>query len=500
MKRLLFVLSVCLLLTGLVSAQSAIQYGQALQSTLSAETPLHLYSFNGEMGDLITIDTVSLDPTLQLSVGVLNSMQQTVATQDVNDTRLTYRLQVPGLHSIIVSAANGGIGNYILKLDKEESLVSMPLELDIPQQFEIPMVGPVAAFSIAADPGATRTLFIASLNSEFPLKATLRDEKGQMVAMAQGDGVSDLSITLRPSEMAYELVITSTVAPPSSGMIQVLLSSGQAAQLPGSSTNPTDPATNTQNNSSGQDPLANVGASGACTLTPAQGNVNLRSGPGTNYDATGYLSVGQTAVATAKTQGGDGYTWYQVNGAWARSDVIRYAGNCNGISTVSVPGSGSSSNATPTTAMSGSTTATATMDPSVPTATLAATATPTTSQQIAGPDSDYVIHIDRDAGGSFSQKISSPDGDTNDFVIINVDGLAPNPPNSYREFQVLLACSGTGTEYVNWGTNRTGSKKCGETLTQVVTNDSDTIFLNARIDGGQGPAYVEYTFFITKIK
>lgn len=71
-----------------------------------------------------------------------------------------------------------------------------------------------------------------------------------------------------------------------------------------------------------------------CTLT-APGNVNLRSGPGTDFDRAGSLSGGQTAEVDAQTTGTDGMTWYRLtDGTWVRSDVVGSPAECAGVPVV----------------------------------------------------------------------------------------------------------------------------------------------------------------------
>jgi predicted lipoprotein with Yx(FWY)xxD motif len=78
-------------------------------------------------------------------------------------------------------------------------------------------------------------------------------------------------------------------------------------------------------------------ATGAtCTITGS--NVNLRRGPGTNYDIAGTLSGGQSFGASGQARGADGFVWYQLeNGAWARSDIVTAEGECGSLPTVAAP-------------------------------------------------------------------------------------------------------------------------------------------------------------------
>jgi hypothetical protein len=77
-------------------------------------------------------------------------------------------------------------------------------------------------------------------------------------------------------------------------------------------------------------------SSSACTITGS--NVNLRRGPGTNYDLAGALTADQSFTASGQARGADGVVWYQLeNGAWARSDIVTAEGDCASVPTVAAP-------------------------------------------------------------------------------------------------------------------------------------------------------------------
>ncbi|MBZ0301906.1 MAG: SH3 domain-containing protein [Anaerolineae bacterium] len=64
-----------------------------------------------------------------------------------------------------------------------------------------------------------------------------------------------------------------------------------------------------------------------CTISGA--NVNLRSGPGTNFSIASQLTAGNSMTVVGQTQGADGFIWWNLeNGAWVRSDVVAEDGDC----------------------------------------------------------------------------------------------------------------------------------------------------------------------------
>lgn len=83
-----------------------------------------------------------------------------------------------------------------------------------------------------------------------------------------------------------------------------------------------------------QETTGTVPAVATCTIS-APNQVNLRRGPGTNFDRAGALTAGQTAEVDGQAPGGDGMTWYRLtDGAWVRSDVVRAPDTCAAVPTV----------------------------------------------------------------------------------------------------------------------------------------------------------------------
>jgi hypothetical protein len=77
-------------------------------------------------------------------------------------------------------------------------------------------------------------------------------------------------------------------------------------------------------------------AAGSCTVTGS--NVNLRSGPGTNFDRVGVLAAGTTMNVVGQATGADGFVWFNLdNGNWVRSDVVTADGDCANLPAAAAP-------------------------------------------------------------------------------------------------------------------------------------------------------------------
>lgn len=67
----------------------------------------------------------------------------------------------------------------------------------------------------------------------------------------------------------------------------------------------------------------------SCTFTVKFPVVNLRTGPGTGYDWSGFALSGQILKVTGESTGNDGFVWWQAANAWVRSDLG--TSDCNAI-------------------------------------------------------------------------------------------------------------------------------------------------------------------------
>jgi mono/diheme cytochrome c family protein len=80
---------------------------------------------------------------------------------------------------------------------------------------------------------------------------------------------------------------------------------------------------------------ASTGA--ACTVTPAGGDVIVRSAPGTDAVQQGTLAVGASASVDGQTIGADGQVWYHLvseANSWVRNDVVNTSGDCSIVPTI----------------------------------------------------------------------------------------------------------------------------------------------------------------------
>ncbi len=67
----------------------------------------------------------------------------------------------------------------------------------------------------------------------------------------------------------------------------------------------------------------------ACVLVTQLDEVNVRSGPGTGYPATGKLALNQSLQGTGWAFDDDGFVWWKIaSGGWVRADTVTFPESC----------------------------------------------------------------------------------------------------------------------------------------------------------------------------
>lgn len=65
-------------------------------------------------------------------------------------------------------------------------------------------------------------------------------------------------------------------------------------------------------------------------LVTARGNVNMRSGPGTDFETPGRISAADGEIPVIAQEPQDDFTWWQLeSGNWVRSDTVAIRGACS---------------------------------------------------------------------------------------------------------------------------------------------------------------------------
>lgn len=337
-----------------------IAYGQVVTGSLTAQTPLALYTFQGAEGDLAAAQVIGLSPPLTPSLQMLNSSGQVVSTGTSqasafsNDASLTARLPQTGLYTLVVSDVNNQPGEFILRLAVRGNSGSPTVPAS--GSLDLPVESFHQTFVIAGDP-LNPTLVTLSAEGAAAFAVEILDTNGQPLALFSAQAIVNFTL---PSGGPFYLILTN-LNPGTPGSVTISVSSGGSAEstptpIPQPEISPT-PAT-------------------ACQVV-AGNSVNVRSGPGTGYSIISQLTSGQNAPATGVNGG-----WYLItlsNGTtgWVFGNVVQLQGDCS-----SVPFVPFDPLVTPTATVIVPSTPTSTLPPGLtptvapPTTTLTATNTP----------------------------------------------------------------------------------------------------------------------------
>ncbi len=519
-RFMFFVILAALILvpSSLVTAQGqTLTYGSGLIFSISEGSPFGFFNFQGEADDVVTIQVLGISPGFTPTISLNGPTQQQLAFSTPDPlspgvARISTRLEDSGVHTIIVGTI-GEFGEFSMRLDGTPATV-----VDTPGEEPIELTSSPLVFPVEADPATAQQLTISATPDDYAIAAVLRNEAGQTLVSATGSGESPVLMTIPAGDASYTVEVYA-VDPNTAGAVSISLS--PLGEAPADDT--TDVATPTIVPQA--TPTAPEAQADACQVVSPAGNINVRSGPGTNYNVVETLTPDEAFPVLGINSG-----WYAVElpggvVGWIFIDVVQTTGDCDGLTTYEFTGeaapppqateevetgeSGATATYTPTTASqqdppqqvtptptpSYTPTTAATEAPAQPTATYTPSYTPTTppAAQVAPPDSNYALVIPLDETISLLDFVSYPDGDTQDRISYRVTGMNPNVAFSGGRAQLVISvsCFGENTDQIEFFASG-NTYACGDTVVDSeVTFDSNTGAVTVTAIGGEG-TYVQW--------
>lgn len=489
------IVSVLLFIVPVTQAQGGLlSYGMTVSEKLDANVPQALYTFSGNVDDVVTIYALgwALDfqPTLTLlgPTGQLAFSNRDNLTPMSNDARITVRLPQAGAYSILVGSATPNFNTYTLALQLAPTLFSTMIGDEPVETFISPEV-PQQVYALPLSPGAPSSITLQG-SPGFEMSAQLRDENGQVVASVSG-ALPGVSFSLPAGEGTYELIVGSADST-QTGSVSISRSGLAGAPAPLATEAVSVP---------GAPPPADICA----VFASAAGGVNLRTGPGTEFPQVASL-VGDNYMTATGQYSGWYYGTYRGQNVWAAASVTFTQGaSCANLPFVDPPSAPQTQpqptapSAEPTVAPTQPTGDTAqptqdvgqpTMEPTVAPPTEAPTEAPT---QAAFPDSPTQLtqwNLQRDTPGNSPQTyeatISSPGWQS---VRVRVDGLSnQGGANARRTFTFIVTCSSND---LLWSANRNQqNRNCNSGSSQSsFTFDSNQHMLYIRLESGPPVTY-----------
>lgn len=482
-RRILLVSAIILISIsfGVTAAQGGVLTpGGGQLASLTEQTPLSIFNFSGNEGDLATVRVQGLTSGMSVSLSLLSPSQDSLGSNNdaphagaSGSTSVSARLPRAGTYTALVG---GTPGDYVISLDLFTPPAAQPLGTDAPATASLFAESPIHVYSFNANPSGALSVTLNGGEGSSDFSASFYNPDGLLTSFVTG--LANACLGIPAGDGAYLLLIELEDAE-STFDVSITLRNGDC----GSTGTTAQPAATPE--LSGPPPTVCTAFAGSAA--------NIRSGPGTQYDIIGVLNAGQSIPIV----GTSGTGWYSVQSAaipqgWIAASVITAAGPCDNLPTVGAtqpqppvateevePG-------TPTYTY----TASPTLDPAQPTYTYTATLengfaptytytpthTPTATANTAPPDGDYNLTIPLDSTAAIAEFVSYPDGDTNDRVYWDISGMNANSALSGGRARLVLtvSCFGTGTQNIQISTQGQ-TYSCGQTVfDREVTYDSRT--------------------------
>lgn len=505
LKLVLLILCMTVVVSG-VSAQAigVLSSGTAQFGSLSAQSPIGLFTFQGNQGDLAQIGLIGLQPGMNLSASLQSPSQQGVGTSQPDpgvgaDAQINALLPATGTYSILVG---GNAGDFIISLNLVPTTNAGVLFPGAPQAVSFTgNQGSIASFSGAAGTPVALTLDAAP-NTLYT--ATIFNPLGQIAGTARA--IPQACFLLNAADGLFTLVVTGLNAD-AVGSVNANVGSSCGGPIPQIQQPQIQPPVVTEQVAPPAGQGAGQPAPTVCTATSG-GAVNIRNGAGTEFGIIGQLQAGTGVPVIGITSNG----WLQVQSTFGvgfvSQTVVSLSGPCGSLPLVQSPappaGQPQPTVAPPaaTATVAGPTATFTATQPGAPTATptqpLAPTNTATVAAPTAPPDSNYALTVPLDSTVSITDFVSYPGGDVEDVVSYDTSGLNPNSalPGGIATMTFSFSCFGTGTQFINFRVDG-NDRPCGGTYTRNAVNaDSDTGAVRIQATGGAN-TYVQWVVTVT---
>lgn len=443
---------------------------------MSEDQPVGLFSFEGNAGDTVSIQALSLSDdidlviALQRGIETLDMSSPDVLASTVNRARLDYSLPATGQYIILISSPSEETGKIVLNvsgatLSESSDISPLPATLNL-------VADEITYHRIDNNNPTGQVLAIQGNEINQTIYASAYDEDGMLANVSIG---ATVMIPIPPNS-SYILslqgasgLVTTNIFDPT-----LVTTSTRTIETPDITPTPTTRSVLNITRPTRTVVIVNT------TLCEAysEGFPNIRTRPSTNSSV-----ITQVQPAIGYTIVGFFEEWYQIfvptfGSGWVRSDVVRLGGYCGGLQSLSADNTPVLPSATPTPTYTPTATATptntytptATFTPS-PTATATASDTPiptaTEIIEIAANDANFNTPLTITLGGttSVSDFVSFPNGDTEDKVQWDINGMNENPAldGGRAQLTITINCFGDSEGNVEFVVDE-DVFVCGDTL------------------------------------
>lgn len=305
-----------------------IGYNTSAVNHLNAPGDMVDYTFNGNIGDLVTIRAVGISAGADPNLALVGPSQQVLATNEnvvsipaSTDAQIIFRLQESGPYYIVVS---GTAGDFLLTLQGTPATPLLILDMNVPVTLTLPATVPAQSYVFNTDPIFPTTILIDSNPFNVDAFVELRDGTGQIISTLRG-ALDNACISVEPGDQLLELTVSAQ--PNITGAITLTLSNAPCAFGPVPAEPPVMPTP----------AFTPVAIEGVCAASSDR-NVNIRSGPGTNYARLALLQAFQPIPVTGQSDNGQ---WLVVQNefiqGWVSLSVVDVSGPCAQLPVVAAP-------------------------------------------------------------------------------------------------------------------------------------------------------------------
>jgi SH3-like domain-containing protein len=374
--RTLSILAVSVLLilaVPMAGAQGGVlNYGQFSTGLLSADAPSVTYNFEGETNDFVSVTVIATSPGLAPSVTVLSPSGEPLGTANsslsgfsTSEASAALLLPEDGVYLVVVNKApeSAEQGGFLIRLT---GVAVMPQSLEPgATDFVLDVDTPIEVIDVNGT-----ALDISIEETETQVVAELVDSEGAVVARFDVTRLTAVSLELPDDDESYQLILHSITN--TSVTVSVALDSTVAPSL--------------------ETAVGTPVPDGVCVVQSQGSGLNVRTGPGTDFQIIAGLAPGVTASVNGAFE-----QWFEVTLAdgtvgWVASVVVLQLGDCSNVPPATPPEIPSESTVEATSTATVTPTGSATMTPTeTDTATATATVTATeadmdmTETEVASP-------------------------------------------------------------------------------------------------------------------
>ncbi len=214
---------------------AALSYGSTVTARIALASPLGSYTFSGLAGDFVEVEVVSLtqgfNPNLTLvtpSNALLTAIDDDVYGFGNGDAYASVVLPEDGTYTVLVSAAFGTEGDYVIRLNGRippsnpypELLLGVPVAVAVennPQPQFFTFVASTCATTLSVVNNSQGTPF------SFAYAVQVRDERGERVGDLRGGRNLQSHLVVEPNSGRYEVEVLAA-DPRQNGTITLVIS------------------------------------------------------------------------------------------------------------------------------------------------------------------------------------------------------------------------------------------------------------------------------------